>query len=172
MALPDITLAVRMGAAAAVVYMVASIVQVMTTEAVKLPLDKLTALAKKRIGCKDSEKYPLRGKVAIVTGSTNGLGEQMAIQLHNLGATVVIASRTFDKCVSTGAKILALHPDSCGKIFTRVLDTSDLDSVKSFADWFSATSERLDYLVNNAGRFLVAICRLNSIDTKTKLNLY
>jgi 3-oxoacyl-ACP reductase-like protein len=147
----------QIGAVAAAVYMFTSIAQVMMADVVTLPLDKLEALARKKTGVKDGELYPLRGKVAIVTGSTNGLGEQIAIHMYRLGATVVIASRTYDKCVSTGKNMSKLYPESCGKICTHALDTSDLQSVKDFANWFLKEKNRLDFLINNAGKHLSCI---------------
>ena len=141
----------RAGGAALAVVVVSNMIRVVTTPVVQLPYEKLFTIAKKKHGTAANEKYPLKGKIAIVTGSTNGLGEQIATQLYRMGASVVIASRTYKKCVATAEKIAAAYPESCGKIQSRTLDTSDLDSVKDFVEWFRKEHTQLHYLVNNAG---------------------
>ena len=94
---------------------------------------------------------PLKGKVAIVTGSTSGLGTQTATDLYNMGASVIIASRTLSKCNDTIAAIKKAHPRAPGKIESMQLDTSDFDNVRAFAKRFNATHPKLHFLVNNAG---------------------
>lgn len=148
-------LVARVGGVALAAVVVSNIIKIVTTPVVKLPYEKLFAIAKKQNSTASNEKYPLKGKIAIVTGSTNGLGEQIAKQLYRLGATVVIASRTYQKCVDTAEKIDTGYPESCGKILSRTLDTSDLDSVKQFVEWYRTEFEQLHYLINNAGLYSV-----------------
>ena len=138
----------RLGSGALAMYVVACVVQVVTAPVAKLPFPTLEALAVKRFG---KSKDPLKGKIAIVTGSTNGLGEQIAAQLYRLGAEVIIASRTNSKCEVTSKKIESEYPESSGKITTHTLDTSDLKNVQSFVAWFQGQYKQLDFLVNNAG---------------------
>src|SRR6266404_5270674 len=45
-----------------------------------------------------SSLFDLTGKVAIVTGSTKGIGRAIAEELARAGATVVISSRKTEKC--------------------------------------------------------------------------
>merc|ERR1719440_1080277 len=54
-------------------------------------------LAKARFPNAADPTAPLQGQVAIVTGSSSGLGKEIASELYNLGATVVVASRNKDK---------------------------------------------------------------------------
>jgi NAD(P)-dependent dehydrogenase (short-subunit alcohol dehydrogenase family) len=81
----------------------------------------------------------------------SGLGKQIASELFRMGATVIIASRNAAKCEVTIQDIKSKHPDSLGKLEIGVLDTSDLDSVKIFANSFLKNHSKLHALINNAG---------------------
>jgi short-subunit dehydrogenase len=53
-----------------------------------------------------NESFDLRGEVAIVTGGSQGLGKEMAKALAQNGATVVLASRNFEKLNAVAQEIL------------------------------------------------------------------
>lgn len=91
----------------------------------------------------------LTDQVAIVTGSTSGLGVETARVLAAKGATVVMAVRDTAKGETAADRIRTRHPDA--RLEVRALDLADLGSVKAFADGFAAGHDRLDLLVNNAG---------------------
>jgi NAD(P)-dependent dehydrogenase (short-subunit alcohol dehydrogenase family) len=96
-------------------------------------------------------KSDAEGIVAIVTGSTSGIGQKLAEELFRYGATVIVASRNATKGEGVIQEILAANPGSKGKLVFGKLDTSDLDSVRDFADWVKKNYKQVDYLVNNAG---------------------
>jgi NAD(P)-dependent dehydrogenase (short-subunit alcohol dehydrogenase family) len=75
----------------------------------------------------------------------------MSYFLMQLGATVVVASRSLDKCTASAGRIRAAHPGSPGVLETYALDTSDLESVAKFVAWFTKEHTELHVLVNNAG---------------------
>jgi len=85
------------------------------------------------------------GRVAIITGSSSGIGEQTARRLSELGATVVVNSAS---SVEAGKAVSASLPgESC---YLRA-DISDQTEAHALVD---ATIERygqLDFLINNAG---------------------
>lgn len=122
----------------------------------KLELCKMGLL---RYGAGTSSITPLRGKIAIVTGSTAGLGQQVAADLFELGCTVIVASRTVRRCNETITRIkeeyAARHGTGrdkmCGKLEAMQLDTSDLDNVRAFVKAFHKTHSSLHLLINNAG---------------------
>jgi NAD(P)-dependent dehydrogenase (short-subunit alcohol dehydrogenase family) len=100
------------------------------------------------------KKYPLKDKIALVTGSTSGLGMAIATELYMLGAIVILGGRTQSKAESVAKSIKETDMNSPGDVvFITALDTSDLDSVKKFADALKAYTDDkpLDFLVNNAG---------------------
>ena len=88
-------------------------------------------------------------KVAIVTGANSGLGLDTARALAEHGAYVVMACRNAQKAEKALESIMAKAPEA--KVEIRILDLSDLASVKEFAESFKRNFERLDLLVNNAG---------------------
>ncbi len=89
--------------------------------------------------------------IAIVTGSTSGLGEGIASELFKYGFTVIIASHNREKSMRVIDAIHCKYPGSAGRLIFCRLDTSDLQSVEHFSSWFRQTFDHLDYLVNNAG---------------------
>lgn len=96
---------------------------------------------------------PLLNVHAIVTGATSGLGREIASELYGLGATVIMASRSAKKTADVAATIKKEYPKSQGVLmFEKTVDTSSLDSVKSFVEWYTEKySDTLHVLVNNAG---------------------
>ncbi|MGA0995449.1 MAG: SDR family NAD(P)-dependent oxidoreductase, partial [Ilumatobacteraceae bacterium] len=86
----------------------------------------------------------LSGNVAIVTGSSSGIGEAVARRLGDLGATVVVNS---SNSVEAGEAVAASIP---GAIYLRA-DISDREQARSLVDQTVERFGRLDLLVNNAG---------------------
>jgi len=90
-----------------------------------------------------------RGKLAVITGATGGLGLETAQALAGAGATVVLTGRNADKGAKALARIRAAHP--AADISYEKLDLSTLAGVTEFAETFAARHDRIDLLVNNAG---------------------
>ena len=89
------------------------------------------------------------GRVAIVTGSNQGLGFDTALGLAQHGATVVLAVRDTGKGAAAAARIKEAAPDA--DVSVQPLDLSSLDSVRTAADELKAAHPRIDLLINNAG---------------------
>ncbi len=89
------------------------------------------------------------GRVAIVTGSTSGIGLEAAKVLAEKGAKVVLAVRNISKGEGVAEQIKSGCPSA--DVSVSQLDLSDLSSVKSFCERFSSDFNQLDLLVNNAG---------------------
>jgi NAD(P)-dependent dehydrogenase (short-subunit alcohol dehydrogenase family) len=91
--------------------------------------------------------FDLSGKVAVVTGSSKGLGEGMAWALASYGAAVVISSRNQQESDAVAAKINA----GGGKA---IAIKADMQVKQEIDDLVSKTVEafgRLDIMVSNAG---------------------
>lgn len=87
----------------------------------------------------------LSGTVAIVTGSSSGIGERTAQRLSELGAKVVVNSAS---SVEAGHAVAAALP---GESHYVQADISDKEQCKRLLDETVAKFGRLDLLVNNAG---------------------
>lgn len=87
----------------------------------------------------------LTGRVAIVTGGSDGIGRATAALLARRGATVVICARRADKLEEARAAIAAE-----GTVEAVRLDVSDTDAFAAMIADVAARHGRLDMLVNNA----------------------
>ena len=95
---------------------------------------------------------PLAGRVAIVTGSSSGIGEAIAQELAAAGAAVVVNSRTKERAEpvangirSRGGRAIAVAADVCDSAQVTALVSAALEELGG-----------LDILVNNAGAGFVA----------------
>mmetsp|Transcript_154 Transcript_154/g.232 ORF Transcript_154/g.232 Transcript_154/m.232 type:complete len:293 (-) Transcript_154:137-1015(-) len=88
-------------------------------------------------------------KVAIITGSSSGVGKEAACSLAADGFHVVYACRNEEKAKAVMAECAGKVP-GCKMTFLE-LDTGKMKSVKTFAEAFLSKFDRLDVLVNNAG---------------------
>lgn len=90
-----------------------------------------------------------KGRVAIITGSSSGIGYETVRVLAEKKATVIIAVRNLQKGNGAVEKIRERHPDTDIKVME--LDLANLESVRDFATEFKNSYNRLDLLINNAG---------------------
>ena len=89
----------------------------------------------------------LSGRVAVVTGASQGIGRTVALRLAKEGATVVAAARNQEKLNELVAEITAAG----GKAAAFALDVADEEQVKSTVKAVIAQFGKIDILVNNAG---------------------
>lgn len=89
----------------------------------------------------------LKGKVAVVTGGTEGIGRATALRLAQEGAHVAICARTQEALDRVGAEILKLG----GQGLAVKADMSKLADIENFMKTVVEKFGRIDILVNNAG---------------------
>jgi len=87
------------------------------------------------------------GRIALVTGSSQGIGRACALELARAGATVALAARNLDKLADVAAEISAAG----GKAHIFALDVSSEESIKECAKAVIAHFGAVNILVNNAG---------------------
>ena len=91
--------------------------------------------------------FDLTGRVAIVTGTSRGLGQQFARALAGAGADLVLTSRHRDHLLDFEAEMQAAG----GRALSLELDVRDLASIERMAAAAEQTYGHIDILVNNAG---------------------
>lgn len=89
----------------------------------------------------------LQGKIALVTGASQGIGRACALELAKAGATVALAARNVEKLEAVAAEIAAAG----GSAKSYALDVSSEESIKSTAKAVLADHGAVHILVNNAG---------------------
>jgi len=111
----------------------------------------------------------LSGKIAIVSGGSDGIGRAIAEKLASEGAHVVICARNQEK-ISATIDAIAANGGSCDG---QTLDVSDAES---YADFISDTAKKkgLDILVNNAahvGMGMIADTDLEGFQQNFRVNM-
>lgn len=91
----------------------------------------------------------LKQKIAIVTGSSSGIGKAIALRFAEEGAIVVVAARRLAKCEETVAHIQAAG----GTAFPLQTDIAVESQVEQLIAETVRRFQRIDILVNNAGIF-------------------
>jgi NAD(P)-dependent dehydrogenase (short-subunit alcohol dehydrogenase family) len=92
------------------------------------------------------------GKTCLVTGSTSGIGKEIAKGLAGMGASVVLVGRDKTKCEAVANEI-AQQTGSKNPIAYLVADLASQSSIRAMVQEFIDRFQQLDVLVNNAGVF-------------------
>ncbi|GAA6013648.1 hypothetical protein JCM8202_000763 [Rhodotorula sphaerocarpa] len=93
----------------------------------------------------------LSGKVAAVTGASDGIGLITAQELHKKGAKVFLLCRNEKKAQQAIDRINEAAPGQPDNLVYVHFDLTDLPSAKKAAEEIQDKAQRLDMLVNNAG---------------------
>jgi len=92
-------------------------------------------------------RMKLKGKVAIITGASKGIGKGIAVRYAQEGAAVVLASRAMDLLTPIASQI----NQEGGKALAWEVDVTRFESVSTMVDKSVEQFGRLDIMVNNAG---------------------
>ncbi len=90
---------------------------------------------------------PMSGKTVLITGSTDGLGREVAIRLGELGAHVLIHGRNSER----GAEVVDAINGGAGSAQFYQADFGALDNIRRLADEIKRDHQELYILINNAG---------------------
>lgn len=90
--------------------------------------------------------FDIKGKVALVTGGSRGIGEMIATGYVENGAKVYISSRKKEVCDAIAERLSAR-----GACISLPYDLGTMAGVAGLAGVFAAREQKLDILVNNAG---------------------
>jgi NAD(P)-dependent dehydrogenase (short-subunit alcohol dehydrogenase family) len=93
------------------------------------------------------ELFDLTDRIAVVTGSTRGIGRAIVEGLCRAGASVVVSGRTQDRCDEVATQIRA----GGGKVVGIACHVGDWGAIPAFVDAVVSEYGRIDVLFNNAG---------------------
>lgn len=91
--------------------------------------------------------FDLKGRVALVTGASQGIGRAVALELARAGAAVAVCARNLEKISAVSSEISAAG----GTAGTFKLDVASEDEIKSVVKGVIGQYGKVDILVNNAG---------------------
>lgn len=97
----------------------------------------------------DIEIPDLRGRRAVVTGGSDGIGLRIATRLAAAGAEIVLPVRNTEKGEAAASVVRGAAPDA--RVRIAALDLSSLDSVAAFSASMLADGHPIHLLINNAG---------------------
>ena len=92
------------------------------------------------------ELFSIRGKTAVVTGGSRGIGKMIATGFVAAGARVYICARKADACDATAAELSRL-----GECISVPADLSTLAGAEEFSARIAEREPKLHILVNTAG---------------------
>src|SRR3989344_3792913 len=87
----------------------------------------------------------LKGKTALVTGSSQGIGKACAIALAKEGCNIILCARGQKKLLKSCHEIIKM--DFFGQVYWGVVDATNREDVRTFM----SNIDKLDILVNNVG---------------------
>ncbi len=91
--------------------------------------------------------FDLKGKTALITGSSLGIGQALANGLAQAGARIVLNARNVERLEASAEKLRATGAE----VETIVFDVTDAAAVHAAVDAFEADKGPIDILINNAG---------------------
>ncbi len=92
-------------------------------------------------------KMNFNGKISVVTGASQGIGEAIAVELSRIGAEVILVDIQEEKLEDVARRIR----DNKGKAYPFCADVSRMEQVKEIGEKIIQDHQKVDYLINNAG---------------------
>jgi 2-deoxy-D-gluconate 3-dehydrogenase len=92
--------------------------------------------------------FSVKGKVALVTGGSRGIGEMIAAALLANGAKVYISARKAAACDEAAKRLMANYGGECISLPANV---AEIDGIEGLVAEITKREKYLDILINNAG---------------------
>ena len=89
----------------------------------------------------------VKGRWALITGASRGLGYLAAIEMAKLGCNLVLHSRTEEHCAKVLDEVKALGVDA----YVVTAELSDMEQVEEMCKAIDERGTKLDIILNNAG---------------------
>ena len=121
-----------------------------------------------------AEEYEFAGKVVLITGSSGGLGSNIACEFAKRGANVIITGRNETAVNTVAEECTSLSPNE-SEAFPFVADVTNRDDLTALINAIIEKFSRLDIVINNAGggsfSSIYDDMLVDKIDQMLKLNL-
>ncbi|CAG9537276.1 unnamed protein product [Cercopithifilaria johnstoni] len=101
-------------------------------------------------GAQFTEHVGAKGKIALVTGASAGIGKQTARELNLRGATVYMLCRDRKKSQNARVELTKLGCDPT-RLVLKDVDLASFATIRKFTDEIKHEVDKIDILVNNAG---------------------
>ena len=103
--------------------------------------------------------FSVKGKVALVTGGSRGIGEMIAAGLLANGAKVYISARKAQACDEAAKRLMDTYGGECISLPANV---AEIEGIEALVAEITKREKYVDILINNAG--LVAQHRTDTVD--------
>ena len=115
----------------------------------------------------------IRGKKIVITGGSSGIGYATALRVAEAGAVPILVARGMDKLEEAKKAI----EDNGGEAHVYSVDLSSTDAIEEFVEQLLKDHDRIDMLVNNAGRsirrgVMNSLDRFHDYERTMQLNYY
>ncbi|MHA2090001.1 MAG: SDR family oxidoreductase [Candidatus Kariarchaeaceae archaeon] len=95
------------------------------------------------------QKQDMIGKIVLITGASDGVGKQSALELAHLGAHVIMHGRNEEKTKNAIYEIIEQTGND--KVHMILADLSSFDQIRAMSDKIHESYDKIDVLINNAG---------------------
>jgi NAD(P)-dependent dehydrogenase (short-subunit alcohol dehydrogenase family) len=94
----------------------------------------------------------MKDKIVLITGSTDGIGKQTAVDLSRMEAKVIVHGRNEQK--AKDAMVDIAHQTGNQNLEYVKADLASMDQIRNMAEEIKVKYDRIDILINNAGVFM------------------
>ena len=94
----------------------------------------------------NKELFSLKGKTALITGSSQGIGLALAKGLFNAGANIILNGRKRDKLDEAAKEF-----DNRQSLYKLCFDVRNYEEIEKSVNNFENNEAQIDILINNAG---------------------